>query len=68
MNDEAAKSCLGREGIYNIILIAHFMTKKFRVLVIVVYAPVKPMDGDTSYHFLFLSEFDSFCQLFFLKQ
>ena len=48
MNKEAAKSCLGWEGINNIILIAHFMTKKFRVSAIVVYAPVKPTDGVTS--------------------
>ena len=40
MNKEAVKSCLGWEGINNAILIAHFMTKKFRVSVIVVYAPV----------------------------
>ena len=32
MNKEAAKSCLGWEGINNRILIAHFMTKKFRVM------------------------------------
>ena len=30
MNKEAAKSCLGWEGINNSILTAHFMTKKFR--------------------------------------
>ena len=48
MNKEAAKSCLGWEGINNRILIAHFMTKKFRVSVIVVCAPVEPTDGDTS--------------------
>ena len=48
MNKEAAKSCLGWEGINNRILIAHFMTKKFRVSVIVVYAPIEPTDGDTS--------------------
>ena len=48
MNKEAAKSCLGWEGINNRILIAHFMTRKFRVSVIVVYAPVEPTDGDTS--------------------
>ena len=45
MNKEATKSCLGWEGINNGILIAHFMTKKFRVSVIVVYAPVEPTDG-----------------------
>ena len=48
VNKEAAKSCLGREGINNRILIAHFMTKTFRVSVIVVYAPVEATDGDTS--------------------
>ena len=41
-------SCLGWEGINNRILIAHFMTKKFRVLVIVLYASVELTDGDTS--------------------
>jgi len=46
MNKEAAKSCLGWEGINNRIPIAHFMTKKLRVLIIVVYAPVEPTDGD----------------------
>ena len=48
MNKEAAKSCLGWKGINNRILIAHFMTKKSRVSVIVVYAPVGPTDRDTS--------------------
>ena len=48
MNKEAARSCLGWLGINNRILIAHFMTKKFRVSVIAVYAPVEPTDGDTS--------------------
>ena len=47
-NKEAANSCLGWEGINNRILIAHFMTKKFRVSIIVVYAPVEPTDGNTS--------------------
>ena len=47
MNKEVAKSYLGWEGINNRILIAHFMTKKLRVSVIVVYAPVEPTDGDT---------------------
>ena len=46
MNMEAAKSCLGQESINNGILITHFMTKKFRVSVIVVYALVEPTDGD----------------------
>ena len=48
MNKEATKSCLGREGINNKIIIAHFMTKKFRALVIVVYTAVEPTDRDTS--------------------
>ena len=47
MNKEAVKSCLGWDGIDNRILIAHFMTKKFKVSVIVVYALVEPTDGDT---------------------
>ena len=54
MNKEAAKSCFGLEGINNRILIAHFMTKKFRVSVIVVYAPVEPTDRDAS-------DTDEFC-------
>ena len=48
MKKEAAKSCLGWEGINNIILISYFTTKKFRVSAKVVYAYVKPTDGDTS--------------------
>ena len=48
MNKEAAKFCLRWEGIKNRILTAPFMTKKFRVSAIVVYAPVEPTDGDTS--------------------
>ena len=48
MNMEAAKSCLGLEGINNRILIAHFMTKKIGVSVIVLYAPVEPIERDTS--------------------
>ena len=40
VNKKAAKSCLGWEGINNLLLVSHFMTKKFRVSVIVVYAPV----------------------------
>ena len=48
MNKEADKSCLDWEDINNRILIAHFMTKKFRTSIIVVYAPVEPTDGDTS--------------------
>ena len=48
MNRDAAKSCLGWIGIDNIILIAHIMTKNFKVSVIVVYAPVEPSEGYTS--------------------
>ena len=48
MNKKAPKSCLGWEGINNRILIAHFMTKEFRLSVIVVYAPVEPTDGNTN--------------------
>ena len=41
MNKEAAKFCLAWKGINNRILIDHFMTKKFRVSVIVVgYMPL----------------------------
>ena len=47
MNKEAAKSCLGWEGINNRMLIDHFMTKKCKLSVIVVYAPVEHTDGDT---------------------
>ena len=36
INKQAAESCLGWEGVNNRILIVHFMTYKFRVLVIVV--------------------------------
>jgi len=42
MNKETARSCLGWKGVNNRILIAYFMSKKFRVSVIVVYAPIKP--------------------------
>ena len=48
MNKEAAKSCLGWEGINNITIIAHFMTKQFKVAVIVLYAPAEPAGGNTS--------------------
>ena len=48
VNKEAAKSCLGWEGINNRILIARFMTKKFRISFIVVHTPIEPTDGDTS--------------------
>ena len=47
MKKEAAKSCLGWEGINNRILIAHFMSIKFRISVIVVYASVEPIDEDS---------------------
>ena len=47
MNEEAAKSCLGWEGINNRTLITSFMTKKCRVSVIVVYTPVNPTNGDS---------------------
>ena len=42
LSKKAAKSCLGWKGVNNRILITHFMTKKFRVSVKVVYAPVEP--------------------------
>ena len=48
MNKEAAKSCFGWESINNRILIAHFITKKFRVSVTAIYAPVELTYGDTS--------------------
>ena len=51
---EAPRSCLGWEGISKRILIARFITKEFRVLVIVVYAPVEPTDGGTN-------DSDEFC-------
>ena len=38
MHNETAKSSEGWKGINNRILIAHFMTKKFRVSVIIVLA------------------------------
>ena len=47
INKEAPKSYLGWEGINNRILIAHFMTKKFRISVIVVYARVEPIDRES---------------------
>ena len=46
-NKEAVKSCLVWECINNRMLVAHFMTKKCRVSVIVKYAPVEPTDGDS---------------------
>ena len=48
MNKEVANSCLGFENINNRILIAHFMTKKFRLLVILFYTPSKLTDEDSS--------------------
>ena len=48
MKKEAVKSCSGWEGISNRIIIARFTTKKLRLSVIVVYAPVEPTDGYTS--------------------
>ena len=48
MNKETPKSCLGCKGINNRILTALFVTKMFRVSVIVVYAPVELTDGNTS--------------------
>ena len=46
MNKEAAMSCLGWEGINNRIVNAHFMTKKLKISVIAVYAPIEPIDGE----------------------
>jgi len=45
MIKEAAKSCLGRE---DKILIAHLMTEKCRISVIVVYILLELTDGDSS--------------------
>ena len=47
INNEAAKSCLGWEGINNRMLIANFKIKKCRSSVIVVCAPVEPTDGES---------------------
>ena len=41
MNTKVSKSCLGWEGINSRILVAHFMTKKCRVSVIVLYTRVE---------------------------
>ena len=49
MDKEAAKSCLGWEGINNRILIDNFMTEKFRESVIAPDAPVEPTDSDEFY-------------------
>jgi len=52
MNKEAANSCLGWKGFDNRILISsnssYNRTKRFRVSLTVVYAPVELTDGDTS--------------------
>ncbi|XP_065565846.1 uncharacterized protein LOC136030704 [Artemia franciscana] len=48
MDKEAAQPNLGGEGINNRIPIAHFMTKKFRVSIVVACSPFEPTDGDTS--------------------
>ena len=48
MNKEAAKSFLSWEGVNNRMLVAHFMTKKCRVSIIVVYALVGLTGGDSS--------------------
>ena len=48
MNKEAAESFLGWEGINNRMLITHFVTKNFRVLVIVEYALEEPTDGEAN--------------------
>ena len=48
MSKETAKSYLGWKGINNRTLIVHFTSKKLRIPVIVVYAPVEPTDRDIS--------------------
>jgi len=48
MIQEASKSCLGWGDIISRMLVAHLWLKKCRVTVIVEYAPVKPVDGDSS--------------------
>ena len=48
MNKEAVESCLGWDGISNRILIARFMTIKFRASAIIVYAPIEPTETDAS--------------------
>ena len=47
VSKEPAKSCLGWECINNRTLIANLMTKKSRVSIIVIYAPVERTDGNT---------------------
>ena len=46
-NKEAAKYCLGLNSLNIRILIDHFVFKRFRVSVIVVYTPVEPTDEYT---------------------
>ncbi|XP_065579614.1 uncharacterized protein LOC136039643 [Artemia franciscana] len=48
INKEAAKACFALKGTSTRTLITHFTTKKFRVSVIVVYAPLEPTDGEKS--------------------
>jgi hypothetical protein len=48
VNKEAAKPCLGWGGINNKMLVTYFMTKRCRVSIIVVLAPVEPTDGESS--------------------
>ena len=46
MNEKATKFCLSKEGINNIVLVARFIAKKCRVLVLLVDATVEVTDGD----------------------
>jgi len=48
INKEAAKSCLGWEGIDNRMLVAYFRTQMSSVSVTVLYAPVELTDGISS--------------------
>ena len=48
MNNEVAMSCLGWETIGKRLLVTHFVSKKCRESVIVIYAPVEPTDGNRS--------------------
>ena len=48
MNKEAATSCLGWEVINHRSLVAHFIAKKWRVSVIIVYAPIEPTDKNST--------------------
>ena len=47
MNKGVSKSCLGWESTNNWMLAAYFMTKKWRVLVLVVYVSVEVINGDS---------------------